>query len=95
MDFMNDGGQPSRTEDPKYSNHRGRAQAKWDRWLQRNYRRHACNFAQSMPRGIESVECWFRCFGTSFAQQREWREAIEAFVFFVAAQGKQTARSRG
>jgi hypothetical protein len=66
---------------------------KWDRWLQR-HSRVRLHFAPSYASWLNQVECWFCMLGgaalsgTSFAQPRQLREAIEAFV---AAQGQQTA----
>ena len=68
-------------------NHLDAHKPKWDRWLQR-HSRVSLHFAPSYASWLNQAECWFSMLsGTAFAQPRELREAIEAFV---AAQGQQT-----
>jgi hypothetical protein len=74
-------------------NHLSASKPKWDRWLQR----HSCvrlHFTPNFASWLNQAECWFSMLGpaalsgTSFAQPRELREAIEAFV---AAKQQHTA----
>jgi transposase len=66
-------------------NHLSANKPKWDRWLQR-HSRVRLHFTPNYASWLNQAECWFSMLGSaalsgaSFAQPRELREGIEAFV---------------